>query len=208
MKPLLLMMAALLLSPFSPTKYLRNVKGFSEENYWKDSVYAEHQLATFEQLQLINEPINIDDFNLHLMNACLFYAANKIRNEKQVFALKFSSPLRDASMIHSNEMVIRKFYSHINAKNNELKAPDNRLKLLGISNVLMAENIHNFPFQPKKITYYQLAQDIMADFYKSPGHRQNLMNKSFTHAGCAAMWEYDAKQQYWFLKVTHCFAKL
>jgi uncharacterized protein YkwD len=194
--------------PINTDNYLNNIKGFVTENFFKAEVYAKHDWQSFEKLPEPNTKVQTKDFDLHLMNACLFFVSNKMRQSKKVSPLAFSEGLRNAALVHSNEMVVRQFYSHINSKSTELRAPDNRMKLFGISNVLMAENIHRFPFVENELTYMQLAQEIMDDFYKSEGHRLNLMNKNFTHTGCAATWEYSAKEKYHFLKVTQCFVRL
>ncbi len=208
MQSLTIFLLPFLLLPINADDYLKNIKGFANESFFKAEVYAKHDWQSFEKLPEPNTKVQTQNFDLHLMNACLFFVANKMRQSKKVALLTYSEGLRNAALVHSNEMVVKQFYSHINSKNNELRAPDNRMKMFGISNVPMAENIHRFPFVPNEVTYLDLAQNIMDDFYKSEGHRQNLMNKNFTHTGCAAAWEYSAKEKYHFVKVTQCFVRL
>ncbi len=196
------------LLPINPTKYLNDIKGFGEDSFFKHEVYTKADWQRFEELPEVNEKVNADQFNLHVMNACLFYASNKLRLMKKSPMMNNSEALRNAALVHTNEMVTRNFYSHINAKNSELRAPDQRMKLFGITNVLMAENIHDYPFLNNEVTYLQLAQKIMDDFYKSEGHRQNLLNKSFNYTGCAAMPYSDGKSNFRFVKVTQCFVRM
>ena len=208
MKSLTIFLLSFLSLPIDPEAYLNNIKGFAHESFFKTEVYTKHDWQSFEKLPEPNTTVQTKDFDLHLMNACLFFVSNKMRQSKKVAPFNYSEGLRNASLVHSNEMVTKQFYSHINSKSTELRAPDNRMGMFGISNVPMAENIHRFPFVENQVTYLKLAQDIMDDFYKSEGHRQNLMNKSFTHTGTAATWEYSTKEKYHFAKVTQCFVRL
>jgi uncharacterized protein YkwD len=208
MKLFAVFLVSFLWLPINPEVYLSKIDGFATKSFFKAEVYAKHDWQSFEKLPEPNELVQIDKFDVHLMNASLFFASNKIRQSKKVAPLAYSESLRNAALVHSNEMVERQFYSHINSKNIELRAPDGRMKMFGISNVLMAENIHRFPFVPNETTYLALAQNIMDDFYKSEGHRQNLMNKNFTHTGCAALWEFSTREKYHFAKVTQCFIRI
>jgi uncharacterized protein YkwD len=196
----------LLIAPFNAEKYLNNIKGFSTDSYFKSTAYNDSK--TLDETADAEQLVNVQNFDLHLMNWCLFAASNEMRSKYHSKPLLFSERLRNAAMIHSNEMVVNKFYHHINPKNNELKMPDQRMKLFGISNVELAENVHKFPFENNNVSYKTLARAIVKDFYDSPNHRKNLLNNNFNHLGCAAMWEFDEKEKFYFMKVTQCFAKL
>jgi len=203
MKTLWILLALL---PFNALQYLSNINGFAHQSYFKQQAYSDNKKP--EETAEANRLVNTESYDIHLMNWCLFKASEEVRNRHHAKQLQFSEALRNAAMIHSNEMVIHSFYNHINAKNSQLKTPEQRLHLFGISNVEMAENVHKFPFENNGVSYINLARAIVKDFYDSPNHRKNLLNKNFNSIGCAALWEFDKKESYYFLKVTQCFARL
>lgn len=187
--------------------YLSKVKGFDTLSYFKFEVYADNKnLNTVKEAEGM---VDAQNFNLHLMNWCLFAATQEMRQLNNIPSQKFSEALRNAAVIHSNEMVEKNFYSHINTKNLALKTPEDRMALCGIQSAQIAENIHDFGFKNKSISYKDLAKGVVKSFYDSPNHKRNMLDKKLNNLGCGALC-YKGKQggELYFLKVTECFAAL
>jgi hypothetical protein len=199
----------ILLSAVNGSEYLDKVKGYNADTYLKDKVYTEYSAKQFAESKEAQRLFDENSFDLHLMNACLWYATNETRTAKKGKAFKYNGQLRDAATLFANEMVVKKFYNHIHPSNKEFKTPGDRMGLFGVTNVAMAENIHRFPVSKlDNKSYIQVSRDIVEDFYKSSGHRVNMMNTLYNSLGCGSMVEYDAKEDYHFVKVVQCFANM
>jgi len=202
------LLAVMLLTVNGP-EYLEKVKGYSTNTYLKDTVYKEYSAKQFAESKDAQRKFDVKDFDLHLMNACMWFATNETRTAKKVKAFKYNAPLRDAATLFANEMVVKKFYNHIHPSNKDFKTPGDRMGLFGVTNVAMAENIHRFAINPQdNKTYMEVARDIVDDFYKSSGHRVNMMNPLYNSLGCGSMIEYDTREDYYFVKVVQCFANI
>jgi hypothetical protein len=196
----------LLLFSFNPEIYLNKIKEFQKDSYFKSKAYLDEHLL-LDTAKESEQWIDVENFDLHLMNWCLFSATQEIRRKNGSNPMRYDERLRNAAQIHSHEMVVHNFYHHVHPKNPQLKTLTQRISALGVINASLGENIHNYPFQNKKISYRDLAREVIESFYKSPHHRQNLLSNSYNSLGCAAMYQYDEKQKHYFLKVTQCFAQ-
>jgi uncharacterized protein YkwD len=187
-------------------KYLSDVPRFSEPSYFKDTVYAEHNWRSFYNLKEPGNAVQAATYDIHLLNAAVFFATNKLRNEKGLKPLLFDAALRNAAMLHCNEMVTKKFFDHFNNRVHKLHSPEDRLKLYGITNREMAENIDLTSVDDMgKITYLQLADMIVKDFYNSAPHRKTMLSKTLTHLGCAALLNTPNKDHLPEVKTTQDF---
>ena len=187
--------------------YLSRIGLYGKESYFKQKVYSEHDLKSFYQLKEPNTIIDADNYDLHLLNACVFYATNKLRESKGLNPLQFSPPLRDAAVVHTYQMIEKNFFNHFNNLNPALRSPEQRMKLFGVKETAMAENIdYNYIPVNGKITYLQVAEEIVNDFYHSPPHRKNMMGREFTHLGCATIFEKHGKQGVRYFKATQDFS--
>jgi uncharacterized protein YkwD len=207
-KNLLIILLLPLLAFDSGEKYLEKIPAYQKDSYFKTKVYAEHDWKSFFKMPEPNKIIEPDNYDLHLLNAAVFYATNKLREEKGLATLKYSGALRDAALVHTNQMIEKKFLDHFNHFNLALRSPEQRLKIFGSDNTEMAENIDlTFIVMPSKTTYLQIAQKILDDLYHSPPHKKNMMNKIYSSLGCAAMFESKDKQGVRYVKATQDFSR-
>lgn len=86
-------------------------------------------------------------------------------------ALKADARLRCAALAHSQDMVDRRFFDHVNPDNED---PLDRIKKTGYSGHLVGENI---------AAGRSSASDVMADWMKSDGHCANIMKPEYTELG-------------------------
>src|SRR4051794_13492167 len=94
--------------------FLKDIPLYQKDSYFKQKVYAEHDWKSFFQLKEANQIIDPDNYDLHLLNAAVFFATNKLRDEKKLKQLKFSNALRDAAVVHTQQMIDKKFFNHFN----------------------------------------------------------------------------------------------
>lgn len=190
-------------------KYLNEVNLYQQTSLFNTNVYAEQSLAEFVKSAPANAVIDPTSYDLHLLNAALHFATNENRLKHHRGELKFAAPLRDAAVLHTNEMIARNFFDHYNKKNRKFYSPEQRLNAFDIKNVASAENCdYTYIVLDKQTTYIQLARAIVTDFYESSGHKKNMLNKTYTHLGCGAMFESKSKKGVWYVKATQVFAAL
>lgn len=171
-------------------KYLKSFFAYRQASYFATQVYQEHTVATFYKLKEINMPVNIDSLDIHLLNACLFFATNKLRLLHHKQALKIDFNLKNAAAIHSFQMSTYHFFAHNHPYNSKLKTSAQRLKLCGITTAeAIGENCHKTSIYAD-LTYLELAQQVIESFYQSPAHKQNLLNAQFRYLACAAAIEF------------------
>ncbi len=208
MKGIFLVILLLPLCAFnSGEKFLSKIDLYQKDSYFKDKVFAEHDWKSFYKLKEVTTVIDIDRYDLHLMNAAIFFATNQLRETKGFKVLKFSSGLRDAAMIHSWQMVEKNFFNHFNSYNAALRSPDKRIKICGIEPNACAENIDmNFIGVDSNSTYLSIAQKIVEDLYESPPHRKNMLSKGYAYLGCGAMLEPKDKNGVHYIKATQDFS--
>ncbi|MBL7777470.1 MAG: CAP domain-containing protein [Chitinophagales bacterium] len=202
-----------LLFSFTPIKdgekWLSDVPGFSTNNYYTAQVYGEHTWQSFEQLSDAKQVVNPAQLDYHLLNAAVFFATNRQRDKSRKPLFRFSSLLRNAAAVHTHQMISKKFFDHVNRKTPALSTMEKRLALFGITNVASAENCdYTYIDVDGSTTYWQLALEIVEDFYKSSGHKKNMLNKTYTHLGCTAEFEPKSDGNYHYVKVTQNFAAL
>ncbi|HRP40073.1 MAG TPA: CAP domain-containing protein [Chitinophagales bacterium] len=191
---------------FNVQEYLNEVKGFNANSYFKEQAY--NDAKNFDSVKETKQLVDVQDFDIHLMNWCLFAATQEVRERANLSPLKFDVRLRNAAVIHTNEMVKRGFYDHINNRNSALKMPNNRMEICGVNSMKIAENIHNYGFQNNAVSYKDLARAIVKSFFASSGHKKNILDKQLNSLGCGAMFEKDKSSNRYFMKVTQCFAYL
>lgn len=197
----------LLLVTSGGEKFLDDIPAYQLDSYFKQKVYAKHDYKSFALLKEANEVVNPDNYDLHLLNAAVFFATNKLREEKKLKQLKFSSALRDAATVHTFMMVDKKFFDHFNNRNLKLRTPEDRIKLFGTNADFAGENIDYTNIKmPSQTTYWQLAQMIVDDWFHSPPHKKNMLSKNFRSLGCAAYFEIKNKDGFRYVKSTQDFS--
>lgn len=203
--PLLLLL--LLLVGGNAEKFLNDVPFYNNDSYFKEKVYTEHDWKSFMQLKEANETVNPDNYDLHLLNAAVFFSTNKLRDQKNMKQFRYSPTLRNAAVVHSYQMVDKKFFDHYNKRNLQLRTPDNRIQLFGTTANAAGENIdYTHILLPSKTTYVQLGELIVDDWFHSPPHKKNMLNKSFGALGCGAFFETKNKEGARYVKATQDFS--
>ncbi|MFM2305494.1 MAG: hypothetical protein RLZZ367_163 [Bacteroidota bacterium] len=193
-----------LVALLADTDYLADIPLYQKESYYKQKVYAEHDWKSFYTLKDASQVVNPDNYDMHLLNAAIFYATNKVRAGKHLHELKYNAGLRDAAVVHSQQMVDKKFFDHYNNKTRKLRSPEDRIKMYGNANAqAMSENLdYNNIAMPSKITYLQLADKLVDDWMHSTPHRKTMLSKGYSHLGCGAVFEAKDKTGYRYIKAT------
>jgi len=204
-----LLLSVLLLLLYDGQKYLNEISLYRQESKFKSTLYAGKSSDEFATSTEISQAINPIDYDIHLLHAALHFATNEARVKNGRSELKFAPSLRDAALLHTNEMITRNFFDHFNKRNRKYYSPEQRLNAFDIKNVASAENCdYTYIELTKTTTYLQLARAIVKDFYESSGHKKNMLSKTYTHLGCGAMFEPKAKKGVWYVKATQVFAVL
>ncbi|MFI5331478.1 MAG: CAP domain-containing protein [Desulfobaccales bacterium] len=105
---------------------------------------------------------------------------NQARQAKGVAPLSADAELRQVARAFSNDMLVRRFFDHTTPDGVDFaeRITDqypHRVFLVG-------ENIWDaYGYSPANAQ--RLAQEIVADWMSSPGHRENLLSPAFTHLG-------------------------
>ncbi len=207
MKVLLLFFTSLLL-PGTGDKILEEIPAYQKDSYYKQKVYDEHDWKSFYHLKETNAIIDPDNYDLHLLNAAVFFSTNKLREEKKLNTLAFSSALRDAAVVHSHQMVTKNFFNHINSKTLKLRMPDERMRMFGAEFKACAENIDwNNISMPSNITYLQLADKLVDAWFHSAPHKKTMLSKQLSHLGCGAVFEPKNKNGARYIKATQDFSQ-
>ena len=120
---------------------------------------------------------------------------NLQRQENGVNALAIDPGLSKVARDHSQDMVNRGFFSHVNPDG---EAPRDRLHLAGYTcSKMSGENIYQnnlysrVTIRGNQKTYdlnssEQIAETTVSGWMNSPGHRQNILQKSYSRTGLGA----------------------
>ena len=114
---------------------------------------------------------------------------NVERTKMGLSSLVWDSKLADVARSHSRDMAERNFFSHTNPDG---KSPFDRLKSFGISYSRAAENIAAGQGSP---------EDVVKSWMNSAGHRENILNASFSKLGVGYHKSDSGYKHYW----TQCF---
>ncbi|KXN66357.1 hypothetical protein CONCODRAFT_73719 [Conidiobolus coronatus NRRL 28638] len=104
--------------------------------------------------------------------------------------LKLHRGLIKAATLHSRDMSAHNNMDH---RGSDGTMPDERMRRLGIKYMRMGENVARGQRNTRQ---------VMHDWMKSPGHRENIMNHDFTHIGLS----FISKGRFWsqeFAKFHH-----
>ena len=171
---------------------------------WSDDDYLKYSLNEFQDLQIINKKIVADSVDYPLFSACIFYATNLEREKYKRPIFLHSSALEKAAQKHSENMVDYNFYSHTSKVRGE-KTMQDRLKLVGIENAYMAENIYNFFLIDP--SYWSMAKGLVDGWMNSKGHRANILDKNQKYLGCGVKYYPNEEwPDYFHVKSTQNFS--
>lgn len=101
----------------------------------------------------------------------IFEITNEIRKRHQLSQLAWDEVTANVAFLHSEDMKLNQFFSHISPDHGELT---DRLKKQGILYQLAAENI---------AAKYVDAIAAVEGWLNSEGHRVNMLNEDLTHLG-------------------------
>ena len=106
---------------------------------------------------------------------------NQERAKEGLKPLATDAALMESARAKSADMSKNNYFSHTSPT---MGSPFDQMKAKGIQYKAAAENIAKGQ---------QSAEEVVKAWMESPGHRQNIMNGSFTHIGIG----YDANGNYW-----------
>jgi uncharacterized protein YkwD len=101
--------------------------------------------------------------------------------------------MQQAARFHAEYLLKKKEISH-EQDDQKMRYFSNRIEHFNpeISGSMMGENCLRFPLdlaintgEYGKYSYLRVARDLAISWYHSPGHRANMLNKSYTHSGLA-----------------------
>lgn len=191
MRRLLLSVFMLPLMAFHPgSQVLKQDLNFQHDSYFREQVYADHDWRSFNALTEAGLPVDPENFDIHLLNAAIFFATNQLREIEGRQTLSYMPGLRDAAACHSRLMTDFRFFSHHNPYQPKLAQPEKRLQCFGVRSSLWGENIA-MRTGDEDLSYLELARAIVQDWYDSPGHRKNMLLGGFRYLGCAATLSID-----------------
>jgi uncharacterized protein YkwD len=179
---------------------------------FNDAWYTELSVDSFFNTEAANAEIDVENPNIELLNAALFFATNEARLKKNLPALSYSNILEKAAEFHSTEMRDKRFFNHVNKSDKENRTPELRIANKGGEFAATGENILEMPpyktgpkgeYDVKKnsdgtyafiqvnngkplkvLTYGDFARACVKVWLKSPDHKANILSKNFHQLGC------------------------
>lgn len=115
---------------------------------------------------------------IEVLEKAIFQLVNEEREKQRLGTLIYDSKLELAARQHSKEMGELNYFSHISPTNKN-REPKDRVRNAGLTEMSMAENIYTIYGYNTDI----LPTKIVEGWMLSPGHRKNILNRDFTHAG-------------------------
>lgn len=177
--------------------------GFSHENFRSDKRYS--------------EMLDIKHPDIERLQAVLFFLTNEVRVKYKLLPLAYSLKLEQAAHMHAEDMVKQDFFSHMNTITASKYSPNDRAKLVKITNPFLAENIiegyglqytskksvylrgkGNFSYQPdgellKPHTYLSLGESLITGWMNSKDHRKNILSTEALQLGCGIFFFTDTQ---------------
>jgi len=184
---------------------------------WKLKDYSRYDYKSFEQHAKARQLLSFEHIDYPLLQAAVFYETNRQRAIHDLPLFRHSEALEKAAREHSKDMVVQNFFSHRSKVPGKRTLPQ-RLALVGLENVTMAENIatvfaidyragqpvfvphqnggyfsYQYKGEPiKKRTYLSVAANVVDQWMHSPGHRRNILNPEYRYLGVGAAFFRDA----------------
>lgn len=184
-----------------------------------ENIYKTNNASNWRNNSIFSSTIDFDNINHSLINAAVFFRTNEMRIANKLPPLEYSINLEKSATIHSDDMVQRNFFSHINPGNLSRRNPDDRARLAGITNPYIAENIANnfaikytantrvivsdsdkgifkYPGENDPIpnhTFISFAEALVEQWMNSAGHRENILNKEALELGVGTTFYRDRR---------------
>ena len=148
---------------------------------WNKESYEKYSHVNFTKKEEINQTINLDEIDYPLLHATIFFLTNKERAKRKKKIISWNKNLEIAAFNHSKMMANLNFFSH-SSKIKKRKEPEDRVKIAGVTNPFIAENIAKTPLNPLD-TYLSLSKKIVTQWMNSPGHKSNILSKDALELG-------------------------
>lgn len=169
---------------------------------------------------LINTYIDFNNVNYKALSYAVYLKTNEVRRLNNLSQLEYNKLLEDMAIMHSKDMVNKKFFSHENQYDKNKRTIIDRAYFVGIKNPNIAENIAEsfglqynpntkvflrgkgkFSYSPEgelipSHTYLSLATQVVNTWMNSPGHRKNILHPSAVQIGIGAYLFYDSAFNY------------
>jgi len=179
-----------------------------EKNEYRN--YFDLSPEEFFRLDVAKQRVNLEDPDNDLAAVSVFHATNMLRDMKGKKTLKPSYSLYLAGLAHIEEMRRHNFFGHYNNHNRARRTIRQRIEEQGGNYYIVGENlakVHPFstgdiqytyrkyggryayfdkkgrPLKP--MTYGQLGKSVVTDWYRSKGHKENLLDTDFQYLGVA-----------------------
>ncbi len=157
--------------------------------------------------------INIEHPDHYLLSISIYHATNQLRQKKGLQPLQPMRILYDAGMYHLKAMKQFHFFAHENPINKKERTLYQRVKNRGGAFNMVGENLAQvLPMrsngkyliqydgeryvyfdrrgrQLQLLSYGELGQYIVDQWYESSGHRKNLLNPDYKYIGIATLVE-------------------
>ncbi len=150
---------------------------------WTEDMYAKHTSQSFYALPIAHRKFDSKNVDFALLSAAIFYATNWARRTHNLPELVYDSRLAQAAQFHVKSMVKNDFFSHTGIENGYVTLGD-RMRAFKVPGRTHGENIALRSLRGE--TYVEYAFNVIQSWLKSPGHRQNMLNKHFKALGTGA----------------------
>lgn len=164
-------------------------------------------LDNFRTFSVFHQTIDAERVDRDLLEAAVFLVTNEQRRDYGLSLLPHHARLADTARGHAQRMARHGFFDHADPTSDAHATPMSRARLAGITNPAVAENIYDFiglqyngnavyqlpgqgqfsyshdgPAIPMH-TYLTFADDIVAGWMASPGHRANILHEDARQLG-------------------------
>jgi uncharacterized protein YkwD len=203
----------------------------SEGSYSDERERDLYQLSASEffDLDKVKEKIDIENVNHTLLSLALFHETNLQRKEHDREPLRHLPKLDEAAQIHAENMAEHELLAHINPKEGEPRAPEDRVREVGLEIQYVAENVathfgvdyeegrgvrpverdgdEKFVYRGgEKVdthTYRTFAQNLLEQWMGSQGHRENILSQrpEFLGTGCSINREEETMDKFYCVQV-------
>jgi uncharacterized protein YkwD len=187
--------------------FIQTIPGFAQSSSFEEALYTGLTWQEFYKRADANQVLDPAHVDLHLFDAALVFASNKVRQQNGKKPLTYLSKLRNAASRHSYLMVKQNFFDHVNPKPGPYATMSSRISNFGFDGQEMGENIAKAYIDlNQRKTYIQVAEDVIKQFMNSPPHKANLLKTSFQWVGEGAyFYAKPDDEQFWYFCVTQDF---
>lgn len=173
--------------------------------------YYEISPDAFILLPELKRPVDAYKPNYLLLDAAIFHATNKARQQFGLKPLQYTAGLHQTAEGYAKDMIQMDFYGHVHPYSPALATLAKRVELHTWAFRKTAENIGQyqvidtapeyccrrkrdgtfeyFDCENKKLfypySYEGFAQYAVEQWINSPSHRHNILDSTYTHLGCS-----------------------